>query len=82
MGFVGIVAFHVLKSLATDLLPFEKVDQDCRAYLKLAISHCKEAGIMEQKIDKVDVDKLPFSLMSIPQNFPQANELRLWIIPF
>ena len=50
-----------------------------RRYLKIAINICAQNGCLNMKIN--EVQSLPFSLKSVPHNFPQPSELRLWITP-
>jgi len=54
-----------------------------RRYLKLAIHYCMEAGIMDLTLEEIENIKppLPFAINAVPHNFPQANELKLWIVP-
>lgn len=48
-----------------------------RRYLKIAIKICAQNDWLDVKID--DVPPLPFSIESVPHNFPSPSELRLWI---
>jgi len=49
-----------------------------RRYLKIAIEFCQEKGLMDTVLS--EAPELPFSLSSIPTNYPQPGELTLWII--
>ncbi|MEN6519727.1 MAG: HNH endonuclease [Armatimonadota bacterium] len=50
-----------------------------RRYLKLVIEFCDCNGLMESNLN--DLLQLPFSLRCIPQEFPELNTLKLWVIP-
>lgn len=50
-----------------------------RRYLKIIIEYCIKNEIMELPIN--EAPSLPFSLSSIPHDYPQPCELCLWIIP-
>lgn len=49
-----------------------------RRYLKLAIEMSQERNLMD--VPLTAAPELPFSLSSIPQEFPQPGQLRLWVI--
>lgn len=48
-----------------------------RRYLKLVLQHCVDAGIMDSEIDSVDDSVLPFTLKSIPTDYPAPIALVL-----
>jgi hypothetical protein len=48
-----------------------------RRYLKIAITFCAKENLLDTKIE--DAPQLPFSLESVPHQFPKPPELRLWI---
>ena len=50
-----------------------------RRYLKLAVAHATEAGLMDCPLDAAP-SPLPFSLTHVPRNYPPPPELRLWIV--
>ena len=50
-----------------------------RRYLKIAIEFCREANLLTINVE--ESPELPFSLKSIPHNFPKPTELVLWVIP-
>lgn len=47
-----------------------------RRYLKSAIEYCVQNNLMETQLG--EAGELPFSLATIPHNFPQPGELVLW----
>jgi hypothetical protein len=49
-----------------------------RRYLKLAIEISHEMNLMQVAL--VNAPDLPFSLSAIPRNYPQPNQLRLWVV--
>jgi HNH endonuclease len=55
-----------------------------RRYLKLVIEYCKEKEIMDLPLNEIDSldPSLPFTTQTVPVDFPQANEMKLWIVPF
>lgn len=50
-----------------------------RRYLKLAIRHCIDNGLIDLGIE--DAPTLPFDLHAIPMKYPDPPELVLWITP-
>ena len=50
-----------------------------RRYLKLAIEHCSEHGLMEQPV--AEASDLPFALHALPRSFPPPSTLVLWTVP-
>ena len=49
-----------------------------RRYLKLAIDICREKNLMNTLL--TEAPELPFSLSTIPQTYPQPNQLCLWVV--
>lgn len=52
-----------------------------RRYLKMAIHHCVEAGLMGVSLDAVENLNLPFALDHVPHEYPKPSELVLWVVP-
>jgi hypothetical protein len=50
-----------------------------RRYLKLAIRHCIDNGLLDVEIE--DAPPLPFDLSAIPTKYPNPRDLVLWITP-
>jgi len=52
-----------------------------RRYLKMAIGHCREHGLMELLLAEAEQVKanLPFALDLIPRTYPLAAELCKWV---
>ncbi len=52
-----------------------------RRYLKLAIMHCREIGVMDLPLaDAASLD-LPFNFAAATATFPPVAELQLWVRP-
>lgn len=49
-----------------------------RRYLKLAIEISRDRNLLNTSL--ADAPELPFSLSAIPKEYPQPNQLQLWIM--
>ena len=49
-----------------------------RRHLKLAITYCRENGLMDEPADTSPVG--PFTLAALPRTFPPPQELVLWTV--